>query len=115
MGKVDANFFAGVNIKSTRPTVVLFFSHGCGHCRHLMPTWERFERNSSIPTAALDVNSLPSGLFSLLSSKLFRGVPTVWLYLEGKPYMEYKGDRSYESLMSFASNRGNIKFEKVGK
>ena len=116
--RISPDNFTGVGprMRLTKPHIVLFYSNGCGHCHDFLPTWKEFVRVSNITAVGLEVSSAPAKLrMELSKSVIKRGVPSVWLYLDGMPYMEYNGDRSLQSLVNFAGNKGNIRFEKVGR
>lgn len=91
---------------SGKPTLVLFYSETCGHCKAMSKDWN----------AASDVLRR-AGLVEVLEFEASKdaktmqavgdipGFPEIRLYPEGFPsnnYINYSGDRSEESLIQFA-------------
>jgi thioredoxin-like negative regulator of GroEL len=115
--QTSPELFSGVNIVSKQPTVMLFYMDGCSHCQQFKPTWNRFAHDSPIAAISFNIGTAPRQLRDRLTAHLVQGVPTIVLYLDGKPYLTYKGARNYEGLMQFANGRANVRgnFEKVGK
>jgi dual specificity protein phosphatase 1B len=104
--------FAGIN------GVVLFFSHGCGHCRKMMPEYEKLAsaltQNPTTRALAVDTGK-HRDLMTRLNPAAFgyaiRGVPAVVGYNKGKFYSEYADDdpsafRTAQSLLQYAMGIG---------
>ena len=91
--------------KPPSPSLVLFYSHGCGHCHHLMPTWNKVEEHlrGKMDTRKIEMSEPEAAPHA----GTIRGVPTIRLYPQGLEradnYMEYKGDRSLEDIMRFSA------------
>lgn len=92
-----------------QPALVFFHMNGCGHCTHMKPAWEAASQKlASTPVKPL---ALEAGQHANVVKDLgIRGFPTIRYYpsgfAPGAPFVEYKGDRSVESLMRFAQSGG---------
>jgi len=92
-----------------RPTLVLFYANGCGHCANMMGDWEKVSSalvNSPVQALKFEASQDPK---ALQAAGGIRGFPTVRLYIDGFPgnnVVEYNGDRSAGSLMRFAQSGG---------
>ena len=92
--------------KIDSPTLVLFHGNWCTHCKNMMPAWEQCvqaiqeKTQGKIKTMAIESKS-PE-----VANHNITGFPTVRMYPQGlhgsAPAVEYKGDRSAESLTNFA-------------
>jgi protein disulfide-isomerase-like protein len=88
-------------------TLALFYAPWCGHCKTVMPIWDR-----------LDETHRSSGLGEITIIKVncdeqkdvakqhgVSGFPTIKLFPQGlnvpDQAVEYQGDRSYDSLVDF--------------
>jgi protein disulfide-isomerase A1 len=76
--------------------IVLFHRPDCGYCRKLKPEWAKFEKMSSIETQQIDINDHKD----LADKYNIQGVPTIILF-KGETSIEYKGERTAESLLKF--------------
>jgi hypothetical protein len=112
--EVQPSFFRGRDIVQTTPTIVFFYMTGCGHCEDVKPEWQKFVRDSPVATVAFNMTKGDAN-FKRLFANFVHGVPCFWLYLEGKPYIMFKGDRTYEGLMKFANYKANLNLEHVGR
>lgn len=88
--------------------LVLFHSEGCGHCTHMMPAWKEVsERLKEMGMNVIDLEYMKNK--EQVGAANVRGFPTIRLYLNGFPseqFIEYKGDRSAESIWKFAMSGG---------
>jgi thioredoxin-like negative regulator of GroEL len=113
--QVSSSFFSGVNIVSKRPTIVLFYMDRCSHCQEMKPEWAEFVHRSPVQTVSFNMATATSPLRKALTRDLVEGVPTIILYLDGKPYVTYTGPNTKEGFMQFAATRANLNFERVGR
>lgn len=85
-------------------SVVLFYDMGCPHCKNMMGAWQQFKERAG---TSVDVKEIE---FKNASGQGVKGVPTVRYYPSGmnnpQGMVEYKGDRSAESLYKFAMTQG---------
>jgi len=95
-----------VHVPGKGLSMLMVFSSWCGHCHSLAPTYEKLA--SSVLFAdffAIDGSAHPDALKSLEEQGVtVSGYPTVWVFNQGKPVEEYKGNRTYEDMMKFLTN-----------
>lgn len=86
----------------TRPTLVLFHSHGCGHCKTMMPEWIKAKAElEKYGVKVIDIQGADNEYLSMFDIK---GFPTVMLFPEGFPHSQpvvYSGDRTAKSFLEF--------------
>ncbi len=89
-----------------KPALVLFYNGGCGHSRNMRPAWEQakqqLEQSGQVDCILIEdpVQMQKYGI---------RGFPTVKLYPNGFPgsnSVDYMGNRSAESFITFARSGG---------
>ena len=90
------------SISSSTPTIVCYYATWCGHSRMFLPEWEKFEETAKRELPNVDIKKIEcSGdNETLCSNRGIGGFPTVVMYSGGKK-VEYNGNRSTESLVSF--------------
>lgn len=88
------------SIRNTKPVLVLFFAHGCGYCKRMMPEWNKFKNVSPISIGEVPAEQM-SEYNPLENEENIVGYPTIRLYNKGKLVKEYDGDRSKEDIMKF--------------
>jgi len=93
-------------VGSGKPALVLFYSNGCGHSRNMRPAWDQAKQQ-------LDQSGQVDAILIEDQAEIqkcgVRGFPTVRMYPEGYPsqnFIEYQGNRSIESLITFARSKG---------
>lgn len=95
--KLTAENFASVRSK---PTLVKFFAPWCGHCKHLVPTWEElakeFNSGNVATIAHLDCTVYPT----ICQENGVQGYPTLKFFHDGD-ITEYRGGRSQQALSKF--------------
>lgn len=86
-----------------RPILMLYRMQMCPHCVALQPTWmdvkKRLSRDSGLVVAEVEyefMSMLPASLRNI------RGFPTLQIIQNGRVKDEYTGDRTLESIVSFA-------------
>lgn len=121
----NADFDAQGNLINF-PTIngtVLFFSHGCGHCRKMFPEYEKFAsllgESPNVRAFAVDTGK-HQDLMQRVNPAAFgyavRGVPAVVSYNKGKFFSEYADDdpskfRTHVSLFQYAMGIGTSPVE----
>lgn len=93
---VDGLFFA------------LFYDHECGFCQTLFPVFNQLAQTIRGPRfGAVNVRqNMGIAHMSLQTIAPVRYVPFIIVYWNGKPYMQYDGERSYPALRDFALQVG---------
>ena len=85
---------------SAGSAIVLFRLNGCGHCEALKPTWEKVKKELTkkhISFKEYEYSSMPNEYRDLIS-----GFPSIQVIKNHKFTHEYSGDRSFDSIVSFA-------------
>ena len=85
--------------------IVLCHMNQCGHCKKMMPEWDKFASKSPIKTRKIEVNQDPS----FMEKHNVSSFPTILaLDSSGKKIDEYDGERNASSLMKYAEKiKGN--------
>jgi len=89
---------------------VLFYDHQCQFCQHLFPVFNQLSetirgcRFGAVNVRAAGNREIPR--MSLQTIAPIRYVPFIIVYWNGKPYMQYDGERSYPALKEFAIKVG---------
>lgn len=88
-------------LKSGQPLVVAFTMTGCGHCTHMKPAF--MQAASSKPQNAMVI--VDTSVCPKVAERYgIQGFPTIIKFKNGSVVEEYKGDRSLNSLLEFASS-----------
>uniref|UniRef100_A0A8C4MX76 DnaJ homolog subfamily C member 10 n=1 Tax=Equus asinus TaxID=9793 RepID=A0A8C4MX76_EQUAS len=79
---------------------VNFYSPGCSHCHDLAPTWREFAKEVD---GLLRIGAVNCGDDRMLCRmKGVNSYPSLFIFRSGMAAVKYHGDRSKESLVSFA-------------
>jgi hypothetical protein len=97
-------------------SLILFYSPKCEHCTDMLPIFKRDLPGSinGCQFGIINVTSpIGSGVISMAKGTIspIEYVPTIFLYVNGRPVMRYNGPRSAETIISFImdfSKRNNI-------
>ncbi|KAJ6539389.1 thioredoxin-like domain-containing protein [Mycena capillaripes] len=96
--------FDQIVFDDSKDVFIEFYASWCGHCKRLKPTWDSLgdhyaplKKTLTIAKMEAQENDLPpSAPFSIA------GFPTIKFKKAGtREFIDYEGDRSYESLVSF--------------
>jgi protein disulfide-isomerase A1 len=105
--------FDQVVFDDKKDVFVEFYATWCGHCKRLKPIWdqlgEHFSGASDLVIAKMEAteNDLPPSLPFRVS-----GFPTIKFKQAGtRDFIDYDGDRSLESLISFVEENAKTKVE----
>jgi len=86
------------------PVLILFYGNQCPHCHAIMPAWQEVKKTLA---GKLDVREIEGQDPSMGRYVPVQGVPTIRLYPHGvdehNNFINYSGDRSVASLLSFAA------------
>lgn len=85
------------------PEVVLFHMNGCGHCKAMMPDWEKFKKNHPKGIKVLDYEYHKHG-DDIMNEYGIQGFPTILRLGTDDSVTTYSGNRSYKSIYDFASS-----------
>ena len=82
--------------------MVLFHMNGCGHCKNMMPEWNKFQ--SSYKKAGIKVSKVERAENPKAMEKLgIQGFPTIMLLQNGKKIKDYQGERTATAFKNFAN------------
>ncbi|KIK06669.1 hypothetical protein K443DRAFT_673954 [Laccaria amethystina LaAM-08-1] len=106
--------FDEVVFDDKKDVFIEFYASWCGHCKRLKPIWENLgEKYASIKDRLLiakmeaQENDLPTSVSFRIS-----GFPTLKFKPAGsKEFIDYEGDRSYESLVAFVEEHAKNSLE----
>lgn len=90
---------------SNNGTLALFHADWCGHCKRLMPEFNRFESSYQGPINVKKINEGENK--ELAQQHGIQGYPTIRYYPNGmndnKNFRDYEGPRTAQGLNSFVS------------
>lgn len=98
-----------------QPTVVQFFSPGCGYCDQLKPEWnslheilkEQYKGDMLLARVHADM------IKNVKCDKDIEGFPTIFVLKKGKKRGEFSGDRNANELLKFIEK--HIDIQKKGQ
>ena len=89
-------------LKFDKNTLVLLHSNSCGHCHTLRPTWDKVKKSLSQSNPNISVVELEHSQIDTQQFPNIKGYPTIVLVKPNGQRFEYSGDRSFDSIVSFA-------------
>jgi protein disulfide-isomerase A6 len=93
-------------VGSGKPALVLFYNQNCGHSRNMRPAWDQAKQQIQ---QGGQVDAILIEDKAEMQKHNIGGFPTVRFYQGGFPspnFTEYQGNRSAESLVTFARSGG---------
>ena len=88
------------------PVIILIHAHWCGHCRSMMPEWNRFERE--IPKSCkVKVAKIEDSVYSNVKHEVdlgAEGFPTIKLFNNGRLVKKYDGERTSDDMIKFVKS-----------
>jgi len=96
-----------VEALSSQPELILFYSETCGHCKNLMPHWQKLKAEYSGPVKLSEVNVVQQE--AVANQNGIVGVPDLRYYsggfVSGSKDFEVCGARSFNELASFLQSK----------
>ena len=78
--------------------LTLFHWNNCGHCKNMMPDWEKLEQAYPNQTLKYEKDEISEEQMTEFN---INGYPTICIVKDGKKYKDYEGGRTYEELEVF--------------
>ena len=91
----------------SRPALVFFYAEWCGHSKQMLPSWK--QASQVLRKSGVNVVEIESKQKQQIQENNVQGFPTLRLYTDGFPsqnYIEYKGNRTPESIINFVKSGG---------
>ncbi len=91
-----------------KPTMVLFYMDGCGHCENMKPEWGKFEENAentNMDRVLARVNANYIGQIDGDTDVI--GYPTIMGLINGKKHREFTGKRTQDEFMKFLEDQSS--------
>jgi len=94
-----------------KPTVVQFFSPGCGYCDQLKPEWNSLQEmlKKQYKGDMLLARVHADMIQNVECDKDIEGFPTIYVLKKGKKKKEFGGDRNAQELLKFIEKHIGIK------
>jgi thiol-disulfide isomerase/thioredoxin len=78
--------------------LTLFHWNNCGHCKNMMPDWDKLEKAYPNQTAKYEKDEISE---EQMSEFKINGYPTICIVKDGKKYKDYEGGRTYDEMEVF--------------
>ena len=96
------------------PSLILFYAEWCGHCKHLMPTWNAL--TDLLPKDKINILKIScvEKEKQCNSIKEIKGYPTIiYIDIELNKKIIYSGERTAESIINFINNSNGSEIIKL--
>lgn len=104
------------NLKSKKPTFVLFYVNWCGWCQMVKPTFAQLSGMVDFADIVQFCCEDYPMFFQRIKDELqIESFPTLIMYKDGMPSKKYMGDRDLQNLLLFVMNECGIKKAKLLK
>ena len=82
--------------------MVLCHMNSCGHCKKMMPEWDKFQKTFKKP--GITVNKVEKDQNPKAMQQLdIQGFPSIMLLNNGKKVKDYEGERTASAFAAFAN------------
>ena len=98
----EQGLFVQESFTGSGKEMVLFHMNGCGHCKNMMPEWNKFQssfKKQGITVSKVEKDENPKAMEQLG----IQGFPTIMLLNNGKKVKDYQGDRTADAFKNFAN------------
>ena len=85
-------------------SVILFHWKDCGHCKKMMPEWEKFKKLNAHNTNFKIIAMEKDEASELIQKHNVQGFPTIIGTNNGKKVKEFDGEGSAEELLRFGNS-----------
>ena len=105
-GKLQLEGLETFDTSDDNKTIVLFFAPWCGHCKRLMPEWDKMMSMNNTDVKVVKVNADENK--ELSENFEVKGFPTIYFLPKGlnnpEDRIEYKGERKGDALLAFVKS-----------
>lgn len=84
-----------------KPSIILYYAPWCGHCKKMMPEWEKLTAKMNSVINVLKVNCDEEA--EKAQQEGIQSFPTIIMYKDNKK-IAYKGERTVQALEQFISS-----------
>ncbi len=85
--------------------LVMFKSNGCKFSSQFFPIFTKLSRDSRLTWASVNIDGNRRIIKMALNTKTpINSVPVIIMYVNGRPYAKFNGDRTSDKLSSFVDN-----------
>ena len=101
-----SDFDENNNLVEPNSGIVLFFAEWCGHCKKLLPTFEKIdEASKDVSVFAVNCSdSKDEDVKTLMKNFDIKGYPTIFWFVDGKNMGKYEGGRREEDILKLLTS-----------